>query len=344
MAQFRPLRLSVVEQSPVRKGGTGRDALHESIELARRAEALGYERFWVAEHHNLPGIASISPEILIGQIGAATSRIRIGSGGVMLPHYSAFKVAENFRTLETLFPGRVDLGLGRAPGGDQRTAAALAYPRAPIDVRAYPEQVEDLIGYLGDSLPPAHPFKDLKPGPRTEGSPEVWLLGSGIDSADLAARRGLAFSFAHFFGNAKQGPMIAEHYRKHFQPSAECETPTLHVAVQVLCAETDEEAEWHASSLRLSRIRMARNQISDGIVPPEEAAQHVFTPEERKFLEHSGMRATVGAPESVAGELEAIADDYGTDRLGIVTICFDWKTRLRSYELLAQSHLGPASA
>ena len=197
MAERKKLTLTVVEQSPVRKGGSGRDALRETIELAKATEAMGYERFWVAEHHNMPTIASTSPEILIGQIGAATSTIRIGSGGVMLPHYSAFKVAENFRMLETLFPGRIDLGLGRAPGGDQRTAAAMAYPTTPIDVRAYPEQVNDLIGYLGDDLPADHPFATLRPGPKTEGAPQVWLLGSGIDSARLAAHRGLPFSFAH---------------------------------------------------------------------------------------------------------------------------------------------------
>ncbi len=181
MSKHKKLRLTVVEQSPLRKGGSGADALSETIELARATEALGYERFWVAEHHNIRSIASTSPEILIGQIGAATTRIRIGSGGVMLPHYSAFKVAENFRMLETLFPGRIDLGLGRAPGGDQRTAAAMAYPAAPIDVRAYPEQVDDLIGFLGDRLPDEHPFKSLSPGPRTEGMPEIWLLGSGVE-------------------------------------------------------------------------------------------------------------------------------------------------------------------
>ncbi|HEB87979.1 MAG TPA: LLM class flavin-dependent oxidoreductase [Deltaproteobacteria bacterium] len=333
-------RLSVVEQSPVRKGGSGADALRETIELARAAEALGYERFWVAEHHNIPSIASTSPEILIGQIGAATTTIRIGSGGVMLPHYSAFKVAENFRMLETLFPGRVDLGLGRAPGGDPRTAAALAYPRAPIDIRAYPEQVEDLIGFLGDRLPPEHPFSELRPGPRTPGEPEIWLLGSGIDSARLAARRGLAFSFAHFFGQAEKGPEIVEYYRRHFRPSRECAEPRVHVAVQVMCAETQEEAEWHASSLRLGRIQMARNERRDGIVSPEEASRHVFTPEELRFLERSGMRGTTGDPARVAAELEALAQRYATDQFGIVTICYDWKARLRSYELLAAALLG----
>jgi len=335
----KSLTLTVVEQSPIRKGGTGADALRESVELAVACEAMGYERFWVAEHHNLPGIASTSPEILIGQIGAATSTIRVGSGGVMLPHYSAFKVAENFRMLETLFPGRVDLGLGRAPGGDQRTAIAMAYPGQPNDVRAYPEQVDDLIGFLGDSLPPEHPFATLRPGPPTEGMPEVWLLGSGVDSAQLAAQRGLPFSFAHFFGNAANGPAIVEHYRKHFRPSPQLAKPRVHIAVQVLCADTQQEAEWHASSLKVSRLQMARNQRGTGIISPEEAMAHEFTPEELRFLEHSGMRATTGDPEQVAQELDEIADRYATDLLGIVTICYDFKARLRSYELLAETYL-----
>jgi luciferase family oxidoreductase group 1 len=330
------LRLSVVEQSPVRKGGTGADALRESIALAVACEALGYERFWVAEHHNLPGIASTSPEILIGQIAAATKTMRVGSGGVMLPHYSAFKVAENFRMLETLFPGRIDLGLGRAPGGDRRTLLALAHPSPPIDVREYPEQVDDLIGYLGDALPADHPFAGLRAGPPTQGMPEVWLLGSGVDSAQLAALRGLPFSFAHFFGSAANGPAIVELYRRHFRASPRLAEPRVHVAVQVMCAETRDEAEWHASSLKLARLQMARNQGGSGIVSPEEAARHVFTPEELQFLEHSGMRATTGDPAQVAAELDELAARYGTDQLGIVTICYDFRARLRSYELVAQ--------
>jgi luciferase family oxidoreductase group 1 len=340
MADRKKMRLTVVEQSPVRKGGSGEDALRETIELARATERMGYERFWVAEHHNIQSIASTSPEILIGQIGAATSQIRIGSGGVMLPHYSAFKVAENFRMLEILFPGRVDLGLGRAPGGDQRTAAALAYPAQPIDVRSYPEQVDDLIGYLGDRLPPEHPFSMLRPGPPTEGMPEVWLLGSGIDSAHLAAERGLPFSFAHFFGQAAQGPQVLDHYRRHFRPSRECAEPTVHVAIQVMCADTQEEAEWHASSLRLGRIQMARNEKREGIVSPEEASRHIFTPEELRFLEQSGMRGTTGDVARVRGELEELAERYATDHFGVVTICYDFEARKRSYELLADVFLG----
>ena len=333
----RPLELAVVEQSPLRKGGTGADALRETVALAVACEGWGYRRFWLAEHHALAGIASTSPEILIGPVASATRTIRVGSGGVMLPHYSAFKVAENFRLLETLHPGRIDLGLGRAPGGDQRTMFALAHPGRPKDVRAYPDQVDDLIGFLGDALPPGHPFAGLRVGPPVAGMPEVWLLGSGVDSAMLAADRGLPFSFAHFFGSSDQGPAIAAHYRRHFRPSARCPAPRVHVAVQVMCADTREEAEWHASSLKLGRIQMARNQGGDGIVSPEEAARHVFTPEEEAFLAHSGMRATVGDPAHVGAELEAIAAAYGADEFGIVTICFDFEARLRSFERVARA-------
>lgn len=332
----RRATLSVVEQAPLRKGGTGADALRESIELAVACERWGYTRFWIAEHHNLAGIASTSPEILIGPVASATHTIRVGSGGIMLPHYSAFKVAENFRMLETLHPGRIDLGLGRAPGGDQRTMFALAHPGRPNDVRAYPEQVDDLIGFLSDDLPPDHPFAGMRVGAPCDSVPEVWLLGSGVDSAMLAADRGLPFSFAHFFGSSAQGPAIAEHYRRHFRPSPRCPEPRVHVAVQVLCADSREEAEWHAASMKVGRIQMARNQGGSGIVSPEEASRHVFTPEEEAFLAHSGMRATVGAPDAVADELEAIAAAYRADELGIVTICFDFKARLRSFELVAR--------
>jgi len=335
-------RLGIVEQSPVRQGGSGAEALRETLALAVEAESLGYERFWVAEHHNMPSIASTSPEVLIGEISARTSRIRVGSGGVMLPHYSAYKVAENFRMLEILHPGRIDLGLGRAPGGDQRTAAALAYPRSPIDVRAYPEQVDDLIGFLGDDLPPDHPFSSLRAGPPAEGVPEVWLLGSGVDSAQLAAVRGLPFSFAHFFGSgARQGPEIVEHYRRNFRPSARFPEPRVHVAIQVLCAETKEEAEWHSSSLRLSQINMARGRAT-GIVSPREAAEHDFSPEELAFLARGGMRAVVGDPATVRAEIESLAERYGTRELGIVTICFDFEARRRSFQLVAREcNLGP---
>lgn len=329
--------LGVVDQAPVRKGSSAGEALREAIELARAVERMGYERYWVAEHHNLPSLAATSPEILIGQIAAATERIRVGSGGVMLLHYSALKVAENFRMLEALYPGRIDLGLGRAPGGDPRTAQALAYPAPARDARHYPELVEDLIGYLADSLEPGHPFHGVRAAPTSTGVPTLWLLGSAVGSAQLAAERGLPFSYAHFFGTSTaQGPAIVEHYRREFRPSELCAEPRVNVALSVFCAETDDEVAYHTASMKVSRLNMVRG-IHSGIVPPEEALAHRFTPEEIDFLEKQGMSAIQGTPASVAAEIEAVATSYGTRDLGIVTICYDFAARVRSYELVAEA-------
>jgi luciferase family oxidoreductase group 1 len=321
----------------VRKGGTAADALRESLALAERCDALGYERYWLAEHHSLPGIASTSPEILIGLIAARTRHLRVGSGGVMLTHYSALKVAENFRMLETLFPGRIDLGLGRAPGSDQRTAAALAYPGPLRDVRAYPEQVDDLVAFLADALPAGHRFRGIHAGPTPGGMPEVWLLGSGIDSALLAAERGLPFSFAHFFGaHAGSGPAIVAAYRERFVPSRWAKEPRVHVGVMALCAPSEVEARFHAASLRLSRLNVARG-VPEGTPSPEEALAYPYSAEELAYLERHGTPAVVGDPAQVSAWLQEIAGGYGTPELGIVTICFDFAARLRSYELIAEA-------
>ena len=337
MRPVERLRLSVVDQAPVRKGDTGGDALREAIELAVTVEKLGYERYWVAEHHNLPSLAATSPEILIGQIAAATRRIRVGSGGVMLLHYSALKVAENFHMLESLFPGRIDLGLGRAPGGDQKTAAALAYPARMRDARFYPELVDDLIGFLSGELPADHPFSGVHAGPTDGTMPTVWLLGSAVGSAELAAERGLPFSYAHFFGaSAAQGPAIVDRYRKAFRPSPHCPEPRVNVAVSVLCAESQEEVDYHGISMKVSRLNMVRG-IRSGIVPPEEALAHEFTEEERLFLEQQGGKAIQGTPEQVKAGLEAIAEQFGTTDLGVVTICYDSEARARSYALVAEA-------
>jgi luciferase family oxidoreductase group 1 len=332
----RALRLGVVDQSPVRKGGTGAEALRETLELAGAAEALGYERYWVAEHHSLPSIASTSPEILIGQIAARTRVMRVGSGGVMLSHYSALKVAENFRMLESLFPGRIDLGLGRAPGGDQRAALALAWPGRVRDIRHYPAQVDDLLAFLADDLDPSHPLFGVHAGPTPGGGvPPVWLLGSGLDSALLAAERGLPFSYAHFFGAAPgHGPAIVDSYRKRFRPSRWLTAPEVHVAVMAICAATDAEARRLAASFRLARLNLARG-IHAGMASPEEALAYPYTPEELDFLDRVPMPAIVGDPPAVRAGLEATARSYGTDQLGVVTICYEFAARLRSYELIA---------
>ena len=337
MSESSPLDFGVVDQAPVRKGGSAGEALREAVQLAAVTEALGYRRFWVAEHHNLPSLASTSPEVLIGQIAAHTERIRVGSGGVMLMHYSALKVAENFRMLESLYPGRIDLGLGRAPGGDQRSARALAHPAPQRDVSLYPQLVDDLVGYLRDELPPDHPFAGIQPGPRPESCPEVWLLGSGIDSALLAAERALPFSFAHFFGSASEhAPAICEAYRRRFRAMGHPGEARLHLALQVTCADTQSEAERLASSLDVGRIQMARQQ-GTGILPPEEALNYQFTPEELAFVQASRRSMIVGDPKQVRERIEAIAADCGARELGIVTICYDFEARQHSYELVAEA-------
>ncbi|MCH8194671.1 MAG: LLM class flavin-dependent oxidoreductase, partial [Chloroflexi bacterium] len=246
--------LSVVDQSPLRCDGTASQALRETVDLAKVAERLGYARYWVAEHHNTGSFAGTSPEILIGQIAARTSTIRVGSGGVMLSHYSSLKVAEQFSILNSLFPGRIDLGIGRAPGSDQLTAQALSDPRPQADIHKFPAQVTDLLGYLNGFDGPTDGFTNIRPqpGPVAETTPEVWLLGSSEYSANLAAVLGLPFSFAEFFGmTGEVGPMVAEMYQREFKPSRFLSEPKLNVTVQVICAPTTEEARFIASSRRL---------------------------------------------------------------------------------------------
>jgi luciferase family oxidoreductase group 1 len=331
------LQLSVLDQSPVREGGTATDALHETIALAVATEALGYRRFWVAEHHNLGNFAGTSPEILIGQIAARTRSIRVGSGGVMLTHYSALKVAENFRILQALYPGRIDLGIGRAPGSDSLTAAALAYPGTARDVRHFPQQVADVMAYLSDSLDRSHPFSGVHAGPgQPAGTPDIWLLGSYVESAHMAAKMGLPFSYAHFFGNgAENGPLIVESYRRHFQPSACLAEPLVNVGVHVLCAETEEEALRLATSRNLMKLRSALG-VRSGVPSVEEAVAYPYRPEESAYLEQVKRSYVDGNPQQVKAKLEDLADLYQTTDLTIVTICHGFAERVRSYELLAE--------
>lgn len=330
------LTLSVVDQSPVREGGTGADALRETIALAVATEALGYRRFWVAEHHNLSGFAGTTPEVMIGQIAARTNTMRIGSGGVMLSHYSALKVAETFRILESLYPGRIDLGIGRAPGSDQRTAAALAYPGSPRDISVFPQQVDDVLAYLTDELDPSHPFFGVHAGPGTATVPEVWLLGSGIDSAYLAAQRGLPFSYAHFFGiGVEYGPAIVETYRRQFRPSAILSEPRINIAVQVLCAETEAEARRLAASRNLLRLSIVRGRPGR-VQTVEDALAYPYSPEEQAYLTPFNQANVDGNPQQVREKLEALATLYRTTDLSIVTICYDFAERVRSYELVAK--------
>ncbi len=329
------LRLSVLDQSPVRSGMTASEAVQETLELAQAAERLGYYRYWVAEHHATPGLAGSCPEVLIGQIAARTGRIRVGSGGVMLSHYSALKVAETFRMLETLFPGRIDLGIGRAPGSDRRTAQALRAGPAIPETEFFPEQVADLLGFLGDALPAGHPFADVCVMPEVPSTPDVWLLGSSDQSAALAAHFGAAFSFAHFISD-EGGAEITRAYVRSFRPSAALATPRASAAVFVVCADTEAEAWRLARSRELFILRLRAGR--PGRYPSvEEAESYSYTAHERAIVEYNRRRTIAGTPEQVRARLLALAEEYGVDELVVVTITHDPKARLRSYELVAHA-------
>jgi luciferase family oxidoreductase group 1 len=327
------MRLSVLDQSPVRSGMTPAEALQETLELAQLCERLGYHRYWLAEHHATPALAGSSPEILIGQVAARTSRIRVGSGGVMLQHYSPLKVAENFRVLETLFPGRIDLGIGRAPGSDQLTARALRPEGPRID--DFPDKVADTLGYLGGALPPGHPFGRVRVMPEGPTTPEVWLLGSSDQSAMLAAHFGLAFSFAHFI-NADGGADVTRAYARAFRPSPLLAEPRASAAIFAVCADTEAEARRLALSRELF-IAWLYTGRPRPYPSPEEAEAYPYDAREHAIVQHARQRTVAGTPEHVREQLSRLAADYGVDELVIVTITHDPKARRRSYELLAQA-------
>ena len=329
------LSLSVLDQSPVRQGVTPRDALLETIDLAKHCEALGYRRYWLAEHHATPALAGSAPEIMIARIAAETGRIRVGSGGVMLSHYSSLKVAEQFRMLETLYPGRIDLGIGRAPGSDQLTAAALAHGPGALGIEHFPNQIADLIGYLEHSIPGEHPFSRIYLMPDGESLPEIWILGSSEQSAIFAAYFGRAFSFAHFITD-EGGPQIMAAYKVQFRPSEKLACPQGSVGVFVICAESQERAEHLAASRDLSRLRQRQGHPMP-FPPPEEALAYPYTEIERRFVEHSRRRQIVGTPDTVKPQIEALAEAYGVDEIVVLTITHDFVARKHSYALLAEA-------
>jgi len=328
------LRLSVLDQSPIRKGGTAADAVRETLALAQLCDRLGYLRYWVAEHHSSEALAGSAPEVLIARIAGLTQHLRVGSGGVMLPHYSAYKVAEQFRMLETLFPGRIDLGIGRAPGSDQRTMRILQEGKTNHSADQYPYQVRDLVAWLHDALPVNHPGHGVQAQPLGESAPDVWLLGSSDDSAAFAAHFGLPFCFAHFI-NPDGGDGVTRAYRTHFKPSALYDKPMPMMAISVLCADTDEEADRLAKSREVWAMRL-RTTGNPGPVPPvEEALEAAKDPRVKHWLTSLRRRSVVGAPKTVRAALEQHAANYEVDEIMAVTICYDFEARKRSYELLA---------
>ena len=334
MATDNAIRLSVLDQSPIRAGGTATDALNESIRLAQLVESLGFHRYWLAEHHGSEGLAGPAPEIMITRIAAETSHIRVGSGGVMLPHYSPYKVAETFRVLEALYPGRIDLGIGRAPGSDYATSRALAYG-SQVGAEYFPNMIQDLEGFLTDSLPLDHPFAKIRAAPKTPASPPIWLLGSSDYSGAYAAHFGLAFSFAHFI-SPSGGDQVMRAYVEKFQPSARLAAPMANIGVFVVCAETAEEAERITATRDLQRLRA--DQGYHGPMPSiEEATSQDYSEAEKQRIHLNRARTVLGDPESVKSQLLELAKRYNVDEIVVITNVYDFGARCRSYELLAEA-------
>jgi luciferase family oxidoreductase group 1 len=327
------MKLSVLDQSPISEGSTGADALRNTLDLARVAETLGYARYWVAEHHGTPMLACASPEVMIASIGSLTERIRIGSGGVMLPHYSPLKVAETFSILSALFPGRVDLGLGRAPGSDHATAFALQRDRRQPAPDDFPEQLGELLGYLENNLPPSHPFARLAALPGRPYVPDVWLLGSSPQSAIWAADNGLPYCFADFIN--PEGAAYAAMYRDRFCSSPTLDAPRMMVAGLAICAETDEEAQRVASSARMTRALLNEGKLIP-VPPVDKALRFLSERGPRADMIARPRRAIIGSPAVVKSGIEELASLYGADEVMIVTITYDHAVRLRSYELIAK--------
>ena len=323
------VRLSVLDLAPVPAGGTSRQALADTIALAQAVERLGYGRFWVAEHHGMPGVASSAPAVLIGAVAAATERIRVGSGGVMLPNHAPLVVAEQFGTLEALHPGRIDLGLGRAPGTDPATASAL---RRGASVDDFPGEVQALQSFFDGRWPQGHPWAGLHAVPALGNGPDLWLLGSSGYSAQLAGLLGLPFSFAHHF--APQGTLQAmELYRSSFRPSEVLERPYAMVCASVVLADTDERARELAMPGALSFLRLRTGR--PGLLPSvEEALAHDYAPHERAFVEQRLAQQAVGGPDTVRASLEALVEATGADELMVTTMVHDPADRLRSFERL----------
>jgi luciferase family oxidoreductase group 1 len=327
--------LSVLDQSPISDGATPAQAIHQTIELAKLTDRLGYHRYWMAEHHSSDGLGGSAPEILAARVAGDTRGIRVGTGGVMLSHYSPLKVAETFRVLETLYPGRIDLGIGRAPGSDQRTASVLAYGNPPRGPREYPGQVRDLIDFLHGDLPADHHFAGLQASPLGEGMPEIWMLGSSDQSAQMAAYFGTPFSFAHFITD-EGGTEVMQEYRDGYRPSADHPTARGNIGAFVICAETEAEAQRLALSRDLWRTRLDTGHI--GPVPTiEEAAGYDYSPVETQRRDYHRRRNIIGDPDQVKRGLEDLMARYGIDEVVIVTITHDDEARRRSYELIAEA-------
>ncbi|MGH7905256.1 MAG: LLM class flavin-dependent oxidoreductase [Candidatus Binataceae bacterium] len=331
------MKLSIIDQSPVPEGFTPADALRNTIDLARHADLLGYSRYWIAEHHAIAALASPAPEILIARVAAETFGIRVGSGGILLPHYSPLKVAEIFRMLHALYPNRIDLGIGRAPGGSPLDSFALQRHRTqsqPAD--DFPNQMAELQAFLNHDFPPQHPFGQIQVTPAMPGGPEIWLLGSSMWSASAAAQLSLPYAFAHFI-DPQPTRAALEHYKANFAAAGNGVTPQAILALGAICADSDAQAKRLMASPILFRRRIRQGDLRP-IPTPREAIQELGSiPGQMPRGASEWPRYIVGTPEHVRSEFSDIASVLGVDELMIVTVVHDHQARVRSYELIAEA-------
>ncbi|MDC3425192.1 LLM class flavin-dependent oxidoreductase [Aquibacillus sp. 3ASR75-11] len=325
------MKLSILDQSPILTGMSPRDAFDQTTELIQAIDGFGFHRFWVSEHHSTQSLAGSAPEILVAHLASNSKRIRVGTGGILIPHYSSYKVAEVFRVLETLHPKRIDLGIGRAPGGAPSVNLALNGGKFP-DVQNYPTQVGDLMAYLHGEDPQN---LDIQATPIGESAPPIWMLGSSGTSARLAASLGTSYSFAHFI-NGHGGTGAMRRYFEHFTPSIQQETPQGNVSVFAVCGETEGDAELLASSLDLAILKIEQGGNRSRFPTKEEASSYPYSLFEKERVKENRKRMIVGNPEQVKQELENLAESYGVDEIILNTIVHPFEERIKSYERIAK--------
>ena len=328
--------LAVLDISPVPSGSSSSDALRNTLDLAKLTDALGYSRYWLAEHHNTALIASSSPEVMIGHVADVTTRMRVGSGGIMLPNHAPLKVAETFRVLEALHPRRIDLGLGRAPGTDSLTALALRRSREAVYADDFPAQLAELLAFFDDDFPANHPYARVKAMPEDAETPEIWLLGSSEFSAQLAASAGLRFAFAHHIA-PEPAIRALRFYRDNFKASRYLAEPHSMIAVSAICAETDEKARELAAPAELTMLRFRQGGRMGKLASAAEARAYPYTDEEKLAVREGRQRLTAGSPTAVRERLTTLANQGGVDEIMVTTIVHDHQDRRRSYELIAEA-------
>ncbi|OAB47630.1 LLM class flavin-dependent oxidoreductase [Paenibacillus antarcticus] len=329
------IKLSMLDQSTISEGSTSVEALAQTAIMAQEAEKWGFHRFWVSEHHFSTNLAGSSPEVLISHVAAKTSTLRVGSGGVMLPNYSPYKVAENFHVLEGLYPGRIDLGVGRAPGGMPLATRALQEGIDRAEDR-YSDKLDDLIAYIHDTLSEEHPYAGLIATPTVDTVPEIWLLGSSGDSAVIAAERGAGFAFAQFI-NGHGGSQYMRKYQHNFKPSVVFSEPQSLVAIFAICADTEEEANRLASSMDLSLLRLGKGSKLMGTPSVDKAINYTYTPYDRFRMEENRKRVVIGNPSQVKEQILQICEDYNTHEIMIASIIHNFEDRLKSFRLIAKA-------